>query len=46
MKPDIKCVEQMHVCMRDKFEINFFDDLTWQQELVLPAQIEWCDLHE
>lgn len=46
MKPDIKCVEQMHVCMRDNFQVQFFDTLTWQQELVLPAQIEWCDLHE
>lgn len=46
MKPDIKCVEQMHVCMRDNFQVQFFDTLTWQQELVLPAQIEWCDFHE
>lgn len=46
MKPDIKCVEQIHICMRDNFQVQFFDTLTWQQEIVLPAQIEWCDLHE
>ena len=36
------CVETLHVCMRDEFKINFFDELTWQEELVLPVQIEWC----
>ena len=36
------CVETLHVCMRDEFKINFFDELAWQEELVLPVQIEWC----
>lgn len=37
-----KCVEEMHVCIRDNFSINFYDDLTWQQRLVLPVQINFC----
>lgn len=40
------CVEVLHVCVRDKFQVNFFDKLTWQQELVLPVQIQWCVDHE
>lgn len=42
LSSDQKCVEKLHVCVRDNFNINFYDDLTWQQELVLPVQIEWC----
>lgn len=38
-----KCVEKMHVCMRDNFQVNFYDQQSWQQELVLPVQIEWCE---
>lgn len=40
---DGKCVEKMHVCMRENFNLNFYDELTWQQELVLPVQIKWCE---
>lgn len=43
LNQDAKCVETMHVCMRDNFSVNFYDDLTWQQELVLPVQVEWCE---
>ena len=39
---DPKCVEKIHVCVRENFELNWFDDLTWQEELVLPVQINWC----
>jgi hypothetical protein len=39
---DQNCVERLHVCMRDNFQVNFYDDLTWQRELVLPVQLQWC----
>jgi hypothetical protein len=44
MKPDIKCVEQMHVCVRDVFEINFWDELTPDEESKLPLMIQYCDI--
>lgn len=37
-----KCIEEMHVCMRDYFSINFYDKTTWREELVMPVQIQWC----
>jgi hypothetical protein len=46
LSTDPKCVETLFVCMRDNFEINFYDDLSWQQELVLPTQLKWCVDHE
>lgn len=46
LSTDPKCVERLHVCVRDNFSINFYDTLTWQQELVLPTQIKWCVDHE
>lgn len=39
------CVEQLHVCMRDTFQVNFFDELTIAQEYLLPKQLEWCVEH-
>ena len=41
---DPKCVEKLHVCVRDTFEINFFDELTEAQEAILPYQIKYCDI--
>ena len=37
------CVEQIHICVRDVFQINFWDELTPEQEIKLPYQIEYCE---
>jgi hypothetical protein len=43
MQSSDKCVEKLHVCVRENFGVQWFDTLTWQQELVLPVQIKWCE---
>lgn len=40
---DQKCVETLHVCMRDTFEINFYDTLTKEEEQFLPLQLKYCE---
>lgn len=37
------CIETIHVCMRDTFEINFWDTLSPEEEIRLPYQIEYCE---
>lgn len=36
------CPEQMHVCMRDTFQINFWDELDQSKKDVLPLQLAYC----
>lgn len=41
--PGPTCVEDMHVCMRDVFAVNFWDELSPEEEIKLPYQIEYCE---
>jgi len=36
------CVEKMHVCMRDVFEVNFWDELDRPEKAILPFQLTYC----
>lgn len=36
------CVESLHKCVEHNFSVTWYTDLSWQQELVLPTQINWC----
>lgn len=38
------CVREMHVCMRDTFEVNFWDEFTTEEELRLPYQLQYCEI--
>lgn len=46
MQSSDKCVERLHVCVRENFGLEWFEELTWQEELVVPVYVEWCDEHE
>lgn len=41
---DPTCIERLHVCVRDTFEINFFDTLSKDQEATLPYMVQYCEI--
>ena len=38
------CVEDLHICVRDTFQINFWDELTPEQEIQLPYMLQYCEI--
>ena len=46
MSADPKCVETMHVCMRDTFNVNFWDELDRPAKAILPWQLVYCNTEQ
>ena len=39
------CVEELHVCMRDDFQVNFWDELSPEEEKELPWKLRYCEVY-
>lgn len=46
MSADPNCVEKLHVCMRDTFEVNFWDELDRPAKAILPWQLVYCNTEQ
>lgn len=44
--PGPTCVEEMHVCMRDTFAVNFWDELDRPAKAILPWQLVYCNTEQ
>lgn len=44
--PNPTCVVDLHVCMRDVFEVNFWDELDRPAKAILPWQLVYCNTEQ
>jgi predicted thioesterase len=37
------CVQDLHYCVRDNFQVEWFEELTKNEELLTPLMIQFCE---